>query len=105
MSKDTRFKAGNTVARDAAAKVRKKKQEAKLVLSETEMLQAKIYNESLKQILQKLQDGELSSSDLIRVNSTVSEFASSKKKVGAPKKVNTAQKDVDDVLKALGYDE
>tara|TARA_B110000967_G_C18698314_1_gene466492 strand:- start:35 stop:346 length:312 start_codon:yes stop_codon:yes gene_type:complete len=100
-----KFEKGNTVARDAAAKVRKKKQEAKLVLSETDMLQAKIYNESLKQILQKLEDGELSSSDLIRVNSTVAEFASSKKRAGAPKKVNTAQKDVDDVLKALGYDD
>ena len=65
MSKDTRFKAGNTVARDAAAKNRKKKQEARLILSE---------------------------------------FASSKKKVGQPKKANTIQKDVDDLLNALGYE-
>ena len=98
-----KFEKGNTIARDAAAKNRKKKQEAKLVLNETEMLQAKIYNESLKQILQKLEDGELSSGDLIRVNSTVAEFVQPKAKVGRPKKIDASAK-VDDLLNALGYE-
>ena len=104
MKKDTRFAKGNTVARDAAARNRKKKAEAKLVLNETDMLQAKIYNESLKQILEKLESQELSSADLIRVNSTVAEFVQPKVKVGRPPKKNP-KKDVDDLLNALGYDD
>ena len=103
MKQSTKFQKGNTVARDAAARNRKKKQEAKLVLNETDMLQAKIYNESLKQILEKLENQELSSADLIRVNSTVAEFVNPKVKAGRPKKKDP-KADIDNLLDALGYE-
>ena len=101
-----KFQKGNTIARDSAAKKRAAKYEARLVMDETAMLQQKIYNKSLEQILEKLENQELSSGDLIRVNSSVSEFVTSKvKAVGAPKKQKSVQKDVDDLLQALGYDD
>lgn len=93
------FKKGNTARQDWA----KKRRESKQILNETEKLQQQIYNASLSQILEKLEARELSSADLIRVNSTVAEFVNPKVKVGRPKKVNP-QDNIDDLLNALNED-
>ena len=90
------FQKGNTARQDYA----KKKRESKQILNETEKLQQQIYNASLRQILEKLEAQELSSGDLIRVNSTVAEFVNPKVKVGRPKKVNP-QDNIEDIMNAL----
>ena len=94
-----KFQKGNTARADWA----KKRRESKQILNETEKLQQRIYNETLRQILDKLENNELSSGDLIRVNSTVAEFVNPKVKVGRPKKVNP-QDNIDDLLNALNED-
>jgi len=80
-----------------------KQKQSKKILDETEKLQQQIYNASLRQILEKLEAQELSSGDLIRVNSTVAEFVNPKVKVGRAKKVNP-QDNIDDLLNALTED-
>ena len=99
MARKGQFQKGNTARADWA----KKRRESKQILNETEKLQQQIYNASLRQILEKLEAQELSSGDLIRVNSTVAEFVNPKVKVGRPKKVNP-QDNIDDLLNALKED-
>ena len=99
-----RDKNGRFVKGNKARSVHKQKVlKSKAVLNEMEELQAKIYNESLKQLLQKLQEGELDASELIRVNSTVAEQVSPKAEK-RPKKSNAKKQlgDLDALKELLG---
>lgn len=97
--KNGRFVKGNKARAVHKQKVLKSKE----VLTEMEELQAKIYNESLRQILEKLQEGELDASELIRVNSSVAEQVSPKAEK-RPKKANSKKQlgDLDALKKMLG---
>ena len=82
---------------------KQKQLKTKDILNEMEELQAKIYNESLRQILQKLEAGELSANELIRINGGVAEQVSPKAEK-RPKK-STANKtlgNIDEIKALLG---
>lgn len=92
-----RFIKGNKVRTVA----KQKKVQTQEILDETQQLQQRIYNESLRQILDKLEAGDMSSTDLIRVNSTTAEFVTPKApKVGRPKKQDASQ-NLDELLNIL----
>lgn len=92
-----RFIKGNK-ARTVA---KQKKVRTKEILDETEMLQQEIYNESLRQLKDKLVNGELSSADLLRLNSNTAEFVTPKApKQGRPKKKDVSE-DLDNLLDIL----
>lgn len=80
---------------------KQKKIQSQEILDETAQLQQQIYNESLRQLKDKLVNGELSSADLIRVNSQTAEFVTPKApKQGRPKKRN-AEDDLNNLLDIL----
>ena len=98
----TRDSSGRFVKGNKARSVHKQKQlKTRDILNEMEELQTKIYNESLKQILEKLETGELAANELIRINSSVAEMVTPKAEK-RPKK-SSAKKALGDIegIKAL----
>jgi hypothetical protein len=101
-----RDKNGRFVKGNKARSVHKQKVlKSKAVLNEMEELQAKIYNESLKQILDKLETGELNASELIRINSGVAEMVTPKAdKKPMRKSAKKALGNIDEIKQLLGED-
>ena len=100
----TRDSNGRFVKGNKARTVHKQNQlKTKDILTEMEELQAQIYNESLRQILDKLQAGELSANELIRINSGVAEMVTPKADK-RPKKTsaNKALGNIDEIKALLG---
>jgi len=74
-------------------------------LTELEELQVDIYLESLKQLKDKLINGELDSAELIRTNSMVAEMVTPKKQKGDKSKPKTNAKQrvkINDIKDLLG---
>ena len=74
-NKKGQFTKGNTVKHDKI----QKRQVAKAIMSEMEELQANIYNESLRQILEALNQGELTTREVISVMGNIGDFITPKK--------------------------
>ena len=93
------FVKGNKARTDHKIKVMK----SKAIMSELEELQASIYLESLKQIMTKLEEGEINANELIRINASVAEQVSPKAEK-RPKKANTKKQlgDLDELKALLG---
>lgn len=96
-----RFVKGNKARTDHKIKVMK----SKAILDELEELQASIYIESLRQIKDKLESGEINANELIRINSSVAEQVSPKAEK-RPKKSNAkkALGDIEELKRLLGED-
>jgi len=92
-----RFVKGNKARTNAKQKDLKNKKK----LSDMDMLQVEIYNESLKQLLEALKNGELDMTEVIRVNSNLAEMVTPKAKVGRPKKTDLKSK-VNELKNLLG---
>ena len=99
-----RDKNGRFVKGNAARTVHKQKQlKSKAILDELEELQASIYIESLRQIKDKLESGEINANELIRINSSVAEQVSVKKEKRPTKaKANKMLGDLDALKELLG---
>lgn len=75
-----RNKKGQWIKGNNARKIgAQKRLKAKAVLTEMEELQAQIYNESLKQILEALKEGELTQREVIQVMGNIGDFITPKK--------------------------
>jgi ATP-dependent Lon protease len=74
-NKKGQFVKGNSIKHEKI----KKRQIAKAVMSEMEKLQAEIYNESLRQILEALNQGELTTREVISVMGNIGDFITPKK--------------------------
>ena len=95
---------GQFVKNNNVRTVHKQKQlKSKSIMNELEELQASIYIESLRQIKDKLESGEINAGELIKINASVAEQVSPKA-VARPKKANTkkALGDIDELKKLLG---
>ena len=95
---------GQFVKGNKARTVHKQKvMKSKSIMNELEELQASIYLESLKQIMTKLEEGEIGANELIRINASVAEQVSPKAEK-RPKKANTKKQlgDLDELKALLG---
>ena len=95
---------GQFVKGNKARSVHKQKvMKSKSIMNELEELQASIYLESLKQIMTKLEEGEIGANELIRINASVAEQVSPKAEK-RPKKANTKKQlgDLEELKALLG---
>ena len=73
------------------------------ILDETARLHQQIYNESLKQLLEAVQNGEIGTKDLITLANNVSEHVASKKARGEKaKKAPKLRGNIEDIKDLLG---